>query len=273
MHRNPLPLTTLVILILIGSIWLSPETARGQMLFNRGDCNTDGVSNIADVVHGLGILFSGAGPANCADACDVNDDGGNDISDPIYMLGNLFSGGPNPPPPDDCGPDPTADSLDCLIGPASCPPPVEDCDNGVDDDGDLDVDCADSDCQGDPACAPPLSFSLDMYPIIIDQCTFCHGPPSNFANLDLSLEAGNDPYARLINTPSIECSSYDLVEPAEAQNSWLYRKISGTHIDAATAAGCAVVDAGTQMPLGPFCCLDQATIDLFQEWIDGGANP
>ena len=217
MRWNPLPLTTLVILILLCSMWVSPETARGQMLFNRGDCNTDGVSNIADVVHGLGILFSGAGPANCADACDVNDDGGNDISDPIFMLGNLFSGGPNPPLPDDCGPDPTPDSLDCLIGPANCPPP--------------------------------------------------------FANLDLSLEAGNDPYASLIDIPSTECSSYDLVEPAESQNSWLYRKINGTHIDAATAAGCDLGDAGTQMPLGPFCCLDQATIDLFQQWIDEGANP
>ena len=42
MPRNPLPLTTLVILILIGSMWVSPETARGQMLFSRGDCNTAG---------------------------------------------------------------------------------------------------------------------------------------------------------------------------------------------------------------------------------------
>ncbi|MGE4631522.1 MAG: hypothetical protein AAEJ47_00650, partial [Planctomycetota bacterium] len=34
----------------------------------------------------------------------------------------------------------------------TCP---EDCDNGTDDDGDGDVDCADSDCAGDPSCAPP----------------------------------------------------------------------------------------------------------------------
>lgn len=34
----------------------------------------------------------------------------------------------------------------------TCP---EDCDNGTDDDGDGDVDCADSDCTGDPSCAPP----------------------------------------------------------------------------------------------------------------------
>ncbi|MCB9718816.1 MAG: pre-peptidase C-terminal domain-containing protein [Myxococcales bacterium] len=33
------------------------------------------------------------------------------------------------------------------------PPPAEVCDNGVDDDGDGNADCADSDCAGDPACA------------------------------------------------------------------------------------------------------------------------
>lgn len=34
------------------------------------------------------------------------------------------------------------------------PPPAEICDNGSDDDGDGDTDCADSDCAADPACAP-----------------------------------------------------------------------------------------------------------------------
>jgi len=39
---------------------------------------------------------------------------------------------------------------DC--GPAA---PLEDCDDGVDNDGDSAVDCADADCDADPACAPP----------------------------------------------------------------------------------------------------------------------
>lgn len=41
---------------------------------------------------------------------------------------------------------------------ASCdgmPPTGEICDNGIDDDGDGDIDCDDSDCSGFPACAPP----------------------------------------------------------------------------------------------------------------------
>ncbi len=37
-------------------------------------------------------------------------------------------------------------------GSNTCP---EVCDNGADDDGDGDVDCADTDCAGDPSCAPP----------------------------------------------------------------------------------------------------------------------
>lgn len=262
-----------LLLVLILSLVSISSTANGQMLFTRGDCNVDGGIDIADAILGLGILFSGSGPAACADSCDVNDDGGNDISDPIYLLGNLFSGGPTPPEPSDCGPDPTTDGLDCITGPTSCPPPVEDCTNGVDDDGDSLIDCNDPDCNSDPSCAPPISFEIEVYPVVTDNCVFCHGPPSNFANLDLSTEAGNDPYARIVDVAALECSSYDLVEPGDSMGSWIYRKISATHIEAATAAGCDPGDAGDQMPLGPFCCLTQEQIDLIQEWIDSGANP
>jgi hypothetical protein len=34
----------------------------------------------------------------------------------------------------------------------------EDCDNGVDDDFDGDIDCADADCTGDPVCLIPEIF-------------------------------------------------------------------------------------------------------------------
>lgn len=87
--------------------------------FDRGDCNADGGMNIADAVFLLGTLFSGGPAGTCADSCDANDDGGLNIADAIFTLGNLFSGGPDPAPPfGACGPDPTADGLDC----ASFPP-------------------------------------------------------------------------------------------------------------------------------------------------------
>ena len=88
----------------------------------RGDCNSDGNNNIADVVAALSFLFGGAGTPLCGDACDLNDDGSFDISDPVFLLSNLFSNGNNPPAPyPDCGLDPTdTDAIDCANFPA-CP--------------------------------------------------------------------------------------------------------------------------------------------------------
>ncbi len=94
----------------------------GGPIFKRGDCNADGGFNIADAIYLLASLFSGGPPGICEDACDANDDGGINIADAISALATLFSGAPNPPAPgpDDCGEDPTADSLECDSFP-SCP--------------------------------------------------------------------------------------------------------------------------------------------------------
>ncbi len=90
-------------------------------IFRRGDCNDDGGIDIADVIRGLDILFSGAAAAACDDSCDNNDDGGFDISDAVYLLATLFTGGPPPPAPNPaCGIDPTADPLGCVAN-TSCP--------------------------------------------------------------------------------------------------------------------------------------------------------
>ncbi len=87
--------------------------------FVRGDCNLDQGFDIADAISGLSILFGGAAPLQCDDACDANDDGGFDIADMIYILNALFAGGPNPEEPyPACGPDVTPDPLECTFG---CP--------------------------------------------------------------------------------------------------------------------------------------------------------
>ncbi len=90
-------------------------------LFVRGDCNTDGAVNVADVVGLLATLFEG-GDVTCADACDANDASGVDISDAIFLLSHLFAGGEEPAFPfaSGCGQDPTADAIDCLDNPV-CP--------------------------------------------------------------------------------------------------------------------------------------------------------
>jgi hypothetical protein len=69
-----------------------------------------------------GILFDGADPEECDDACDFNDDGELDISDPVSGLNYLFvMGSPSPPAPfPSCGTDPTNDSLGCDTF-AGCP--------------------------------------------------------------------------------------------------------------------------------------------------------
>lgn len=92
-------------------------------LFVRGDCTTDGNSNIADVVFLLGHLFpndtNGDGLPDpnvllCDDACDANDDGSLSIPDAVSLLGALFGLPPTPlPTPVLCDLDPTPDALDC----------------------------------------------------------------------------------------------------------------------------------------------------------------
>ena len=80
--------------------------------FDRGDCNDDGLFDIADPITLLDNLFLG-GFVPCDDACDGNDDELKDIADPIYILAALFNGGPLPPDSGNCGPDPTEGTLGC----------------------------------------------------------------------------------------------------------------------------------------------------------------
>ena len=82
--------------------------------FVRGDCNADGMIDIADPIYILNEIFSRGDPASCDDACDMNDDGMKDIGDAVYALSAQFTGGPPPPAPHpSCGSDPTVDTLDC----------------------------------------------------------------------------------------------------------------------------------------------------------------
>lgn len=83
--------------------------------FRRGDCNSDGSFNIADCIYLLAALFSGGSSGECQDSCDMNDDGGGNIADAITGLSTLFAGGAPLPLPgsNDCGSDPTDDSLTC----------------------------------------------------------------------------------------------------------------------------------------------------------------
>lgn len=85
-----------------------------ESLFDRGDPNADGMSDISDGVFTLLWLFVGGAAPECLDSADSNDDGLIDLGDPSYLLRGLFMGGPVPPEPwGECGVDPTTDTLTC----------------------------------------------------------------------------------------------------------------------------------------------------------------
>jgi cytoskeletal protein CcmA (bactofilin family) len=81
--------------------------------FIRGDANSDGKINIADVV-AISRYIHRASSINCLDAADVNDDGKVTNYDYRYLLNYLFRRGPLPKNPfPKKGVDPTPDSLAC----------------------------------------------------------------------------------------------------------------------------------------------------------------
>ena len=87
-------------------------------------------------------------------------------------------------------------------------------------------------------------------------CIGHHGDHATEAELDLT--AGQS-YSNLVNVPSIQVA-LDLVEPNDAENSYLIHKLDGR-------AGMV----GDRMPVGgPF--LSQADIDVIKQWINAGAQ-
>lgn len=94
----------------------------GDARFRRGDSNGDGKIDIADGVRILNALFLGTAALDCKDAADTNDSGDVDLSDGVAVFNFLFLGGAKPPSPgpNDCGGDPTADTLICESYSAGC---------------------------------------------------------------------------------------------------------------------------------------------------------
>ena len=89
--------------------------AFAQEPFIRGDCNNDGIVNIADASFILNLLFQVGPPGACFDACDANADGIIDLADAVFIQSyRLLAGSPPPPPFPVCG-----TGLDCA-GPTTC---------------------------------------------------------------------------------------------------------------------------------------------------------
>ncbi|MFN0060013.1 MAG: hypothetical protein ACKVX7_16260 [Planctomycetota bacterium] len=113
--------------LLVSLCLASAPAFAGTPQLIRGECNGDGLFNIADGIALLGFLFPAGPPPvlGCEDACDGNDDGALNIADVVTILNALFVPGspPIPAPHPSCGADPTVDALDCAIDTPTCPPP------------------------------------------------------------------------------------------------------------------------------------------------------
>ncbi|MBI4604115.1 MAG: FG-GAP repeat protein [Planctomycetes bacterium] len=100
-----------------GPIWRFTTTG----FFRRGDVDQSGGLDLSDAVQILGYLFLGSPTRvpECFDAADADDNGKLELTDAIRILGYLFLGNEPPafpgPPPGPCGPDPSADALDCAM--------------------------------------------------------------------------------------------------------------------------------------------------------------
>ena len=104
-----------------------------------------------------------------------------------------------------------------------------------------------------PDVAPvPLSYALDIEPILQPACGGCHGLSGGFTLNHPELLA-----------PSIDVPNMPRVTPAMPANSYLWHKINGTHLQ--------VGGAGSQMPLG--VPLPPGDLRLIEQWILDGALP
>jgi hypothetical protein len=85
-----------------------------ESLFTRGDVDSSGTFDLADVLVVLNYLFLRGPPPLCLDAADFHDSGKINVRSVISLLGFLFREGPPPSMPFPApGLDPTPDPLGC----------------------------------------------------------------------------------------------------------------------------------------------------------------
>lgn len=105
-----------------------------------------------------------------------------------------------------------------------------------------------------------VTFSEHIEPLLAP-CVACHRGETADGSFDLT--ADEDMRALLVDVPSGQAASLSLVEPGDAEYSYLWHKINGTQ----TLAG----GAGSRMPLGERWPAED--IELLGLWIDLGAAP
>jgi hypothetical protein len=119
---------------------------------------------------------------------------------------------------------------------------------------------------------PEVSFARDVFPIFGRSCAFttCHGSAAGGAN-GVFL-GGQDParvHTALVEVRSSQLPTMAFVSPGDPAQSWLQRKIDGSHC--AFEAECLDGDCGGSMPRNEGL-LPADTRDAVRRWIAQGAR-
>lgn len=103
-----------------------------------------------------------------------------------------------------------------------------------------------------------VSFVRDIAPLLKTRCAPCHLTGEEPGHMALHPKAA---YKSLVNAPSVE-SSLLRVKPGVADESYMIRKLAGTHLEAG--------GSGMRMPMeGP--PLSAVEIAMIRRWINAGA--
>lgn len=106
----------------------------------------------------------------------------------------------------------------------------------------------------------PRSYKADVEPIIVKECSDCHGGERPKKGLDLAAGKG---FASLVGKKSAEVPELLLVAPGDPENSYLWHKLQHTARE------------GKGMPRGIFSSrkLPEKDLQVIRQWIEQGAQP
>jgi hypothetical protein len=109
-----------------------------------------------------------------------------------------------------------------------------------------------------PAPGAPVGFRKDVAPVLATNCAMCHQDAAPMGALSLTPDSAR---AMLVGMPSTQ-APMRRVEPGHPEQSYLIRKLQGTHV----AAG----GKGLAMPIGQ-APLTKDEFELVRRWISQGA--
>ena len=126
---------------------------------------------------------------------------------------------------------------------------------------------------------PPSAFNDIQNTIFTPRCSSCHlgGSPAGNVNL----QSGNA-YAQIVGVASCELPGMNRVQPGQPNNSYLFRKVEGSHtslsgcnLTSCNPFGGCTTGCGSQMPWSSSCTssspLSSTQRSLIQGWINAGA--